>query len=74
MLGMSGPDAPTERYLLNPETGKDIPIEHWIDDEDVTASFCGHACRRLGIDEDEFHLHTSRGPVQVKSPMPPRAN
>ncbi len=74
VLGTSGPDAPTERYILNPDTGKEIPVEHWEDAELVRPSFCSHVCRRLGIDETAFALHTSRGPVHVKSPAPPAVN
>ena len=71
LLGGLGDTAPTERFMLNPQTGLEVPCEHWVEGEFVTASICSHVCRRLGIPEQAIKFEARTGPVQVKSPTSP---
>lgn len=52
-----------------------LDTEHWIDDEEVTASMCSHVCRVLGIREEDIRFESENGDqVRVSSPAEPLPN
>lgn len=63
-----GPEAPKEAFILNPQNGEMIPVEHWVDEDEVSPSICDFVCRRLKLDEKAIALDSPSGSVRVMSP------
>ncbi|HEX2882221.1 MAG TPA: hypothetical protein VHO25_22025 [Polyangiaceae bacterium] len=69
------PGSPSIKYLLNPQNGKTVTIEHWVMDEEVSPITCSNVCRLLGIDEKAVKLTATDGDgVTVSSPPEPMQN